>query len=184
MMTIITPDLLEWLLADPLVTSSWRSMASTLSLSEFIPSLEVPRRGRRTDRQRLKELLIIWRSVRPGTYTVETLLHMLNILVRDDVCVMFITMLSMQGMKAMYEWMLLMTKDRLSPGSVFSRLNTSRCSSLRSDRTRRRSITPHPQSYLYSSPWQSRGTNLDTTHWPIMGGHIGVTQVTILPLLL
>ena len=78
-------NLLEWLLADPLVTSSWRSMASTLSLSEFIPSLEVPRRGRRTDRQRLKELLIIWRSVRPGTYTVETLLHMLNILVRDDV---------------------------------------------------------------------------------------------------
>jgi hypothetical protein len=83
MMTIITPDLLEWLLADPLVTSSWHSVAITLSLSEFIPSLEMPRRGRRTDSQRLKELLIIWRSVRPGTYTVETLLHMLNTLVRD-----------------------------------------------------------------------------------------------------
>ena len=76
-MTIITPDLLEWLMADPLVTSSWRSVASTLSLSEFIFSLEMPRRGRRTDSQR--------RSVRPGTYTVKTLLHMLNILVRDGV---------------------------------------------------------------------------------------------------
>ena len=81
-MTIITPDLVEWLVSDPKVTSSWHSMAKHLSLSIYIPSLEVSRRNRRTDSQRMKELLVIWRSVRPGTYTVETLLNMLDILVR------------------------------------------------------------------------------------------------------
>ena len=83
-MTIITPDLVEWLVSDPLVSSSWRSIAKYLSLAIYIPSLEVSRMNRRTDSQRMKELLIIWRSVRPGTYTVETLLDMLDILVRDD----------------------------------------------------------------------------------------------------
>jgi hypothetical protein len=82
-MSIITPDLVEWLVADPRVSSSWRSMARHLSLSSYIPSLEVSRRNRKTDSQRMKELLIIWRSVRPDTYTVETLLDMLDVLVRD-----------------------------------------------------------------------------------------------------
>ena len=81
-MTIITPDLVEWLVSDPKVSSSWRAMAKHLSLSIYIPSPEVSRRNRRTDSQRMKEFLIIWRSVRPGTYTVETLLDMLDILVR------------------------------------------------------------------------------------------------------
>jgi hypothetical protein len=59
----------------------------------------------------------------------------------------------------MYEWIPIMTKDRLSPGSVISRLNITRCSSqaeVRSDRTMRSIITPHLQSYFYSST----GTNL------------------------
>jgi hypothetical protein len=81
-MTIITSDLVEWLVSEPKVSSSCRSMAMHLSLSIYIPSLEVSRRNRMTDSQRMKELLIIWRSVRPGTYTVETLLDMLDILVR------------------------------------------------------------------------------------------------------
>ena len=82
-MSIITADLVEWLVADPQVCSSWRSMAKHLSLSSYIPSLEVSRSNRKTDSQRMKELLIIWRSIRPCTYTVETLLDMLDILVRD-----------------------------------------------------------------------------------------------------
>ena len=83
-MSIITPDLVEWLVADPQVSSSWRSLAKHLSLSSYIPMLEVARRHRRTDSQRMKELIIIWRRVRPDTYTVETLLRMLDILVRDE----------------------------------------------------------------------------------------------------
>ena len=82
-MSIITPDLVEWLVADPQGSSSWRTIAKHLSLSSYIPSLEVSRRNRRTDSQRMKELLIIWKSVTPGTYTLETLLDMLDILVRD-----------------------------------------------------------------------------------------------------
>ena len=66
----------------------------------------------------------------------------------------------------MYEWIQLMTKDKLSPTSlqtyVISRLNCSQHSSLsevRSDRIGR-TITPRPQSSYYSSPnaWQSRTT--------------------------
>ena len=64
----------------------------------------------------------------------------------------------LQGMKDMYEWIHLMTKDRLSstnlPNYVISRLNSSQHSSLtevRSDRIGR-SITPRPQSCYYSSP--------------------------------
>ena len=83
MMPLITPDLEEWLVSDPQVASSWRSMAKHLSLSIYIPSLEVSRRNRKTDSQRMEELLIIWKSIRPRTYTVETLLDMLDILVRD-----------------------------------------------------------------------------------------------------
>ena len=83
-MIIITPDLVEWLVADPQVSSSWRPLAKHLSVSSYIPRLEVARRNRRTDSQRMKELIIIWRRVRPDTYTVETLLRMLDNLVGDD----------------------------------------------------------------------------------------------------
>merc|ERR1711892_1589797 len=131
-MPTITPDLVEWLGADPKVSSSWRSLAKHLSLSTYIPSLEVSRRNRKTDSQRMKELLIIWRSVKPATYNVETLLNMLDLM----------------GMKGMYEWIHLMTKERLSPNSlpsyVITRLNNSQHSSLREVRSDRigRSITP------------------------------------------
>ena len=64
----------------------------------------------------------------------------------------------LQGMKDMYEWINLMTKDRLSsttlPAYFITRLNSSQHSSLtevRSDRIGR-SITPRPQSCYYCSP--------------------------------
>ena len=73
-------------------------------------------------------------------------------------------------MKDMYEWMLLTTKARLAPGSVISRLSTSMCSiqaEVRSDRTRRRrSTTPYPRSYFYSSSWPSSSPNMCTTPSP------------------
>ena len=76
----------------------------------------------------------------------------------------------LQGMKDMYEWVQLMTKDRLSPTSmpsyVIPMLNNSKHSSLtevRSDRIGR-SITPRPQSCYYSSPHGTpyQGTSLNT----------------------
>ena len=83
-MSTITPDLVEWLVSDPQVVYSWRSMARYMALEDYIPSLEVSRRNRKTDRQRMKELMIIWRSVRPETYNLEFLLGMLDTLVRDE----------------------------------------------------------------------------------------------------
>ena len=63
----------------------------------------------------------------------------------------------MQGMKSMYEWIRLMTKDKLSPTSlqtyVITRLNCSHNSSMTEVSIDRigRSITPRPQSCYYSS---------------------------------
>jgi len=141
--------LVEWIVSDPQVSSSWRSMAKYLALSHYIPSLEVSRRTRMTDSHRMKELLIIWRSLRPDTYTVDTLLKMLETL----------------GMKGMYDWIHLMTKDRLSPNSlptyVFTRLNNSQHSLLSEDRSDWRTSlhndTPHYyKSSIHTTPTHSR----------------------------
>jgi len=149
-MAIITPDLVEWLVSDPQVSSSWRSMAKYLALSNYIPSLEVSRRTRKTDSHRMKELLIIWRSLRPDTYTVDILLKMLETL----------------GMKGMYEWIHLMTKDRLSPNSlpsyVFTRLNNSQHSLLSEDRSEWRTLhndspgTHYYNTSIHTTPTHSR----------------------------
>ena len=80
-MFTITPDLVEWMVSDPQVVVSWRSIARYLDLETYIPRLEVTRRNRMTDNQRLKELMMVWRSVRPDTYKVEFLLDMLDVLV-------------------------------------------------------------------------------------------------------
>jgi len=139
-MAIITPDLVEWMVSDPQVSASWRSMAKYLALSNYIPSLEVSRRTRKTDSHRMKELLIIWRSLRPDTYTVDILLKMLETL----------------GMKGMYEWIHLMTKDRLSPNSlpsyVFTRLNNSQHSLLSEDRCDWRTLhNDSPSTHYYNT---------------------------------
>ena len=53
-------------------------MAHNLELSEYIPSLEVTRRKRRTDKHKLAQLMLLWRTVRPTTYNVNTLLRILD----------------------------------------------------------------------------------------------------------
>ena len=69
------------MVSDPAMCSNWSSMARLLSLETFIPVLEVTKSGRRTDKQRLKELLNIWKRVKPDTYTVQKLLNVLDTLV-------------------------------------------------------------------------------------------------------
>ena len=117
-------------------------MAKHLSLSIYIPSLEVSRRNRRTDSHRMKELLIIWRFVRPGTYTVETLLNMLDILLRVDT-----PHYQAEHVIAGHE-----EHVRVDPPTyVISRLNSSSLAEVSSDRIGR-SFNPRPQSCYYSSP--------------------------------
>merc|ERR1712243_132414 len=110
----ITPDLEVWLVSDPEVSASWRQLARHLSLQSCIPRLEVTtRRKLRTDSDKLSEVLRIWKNCQPNTFNVSTLLRVLDLM----------------GMKSMYEWIQLMTKERLDIDGVESfvtRCNTPR----------------------------------------------------------
>jgi len=98
----ITPDLVEWLVADPQVAAAWRSIALAVDLKEVVPTLEVSRRTRRTDRHRLKEFLEIWKLRRPQTYNVPSL----------------IAVLDSQGLKSMASWVRLMTDTKLEASQL------------------------------------------------------------------
>jgi len=97
-MVRITADLEVWLVSDPLLASHWRDLARHLSLSSSIPRLEVTTRRRlRRESEKVGELLRLWQSSSPHTYTVPRLLSVLD----------------QMGMKSLYEWVELMTKERV-----------------------------------------------------------------------
>jgi len=99
-MVRITADLEVWLVSDPLLASHWRDLARHLSLSSSIPRLEATTRRRlRRDSEKVGELLRLWQSSSPHTYTVPRLLSVLD----------------QMGMKSLYEWVELMTKERVEP---------------------------------------------------------------------
>jgi len=112
------------LVSDPEMAAAWRQLAKQLSLQSCIPRLEITnRRKLRTDSDKLGEVLRLWKTCHPEEYNVATLLHVLDIM----------------GMKSMYEWVELMTKERLDLDGVenyVSRCNTPHM-------TRSRSHTPH-----------------------------------------
>ena len=82
-MATITPDLVEWLVADPQVSSSWHMFARLLFLITHNPMMVGSSRVKGTDSQRLKDVLQIWKKVQPDSYTVQTLLYMLDTLVKN-----------------------------------------------------------------------------------------------------
>merc|ERR1719347_1659282 len=171
-MAKITPDLVEWLIVDPEVSGSWRSFASHLGLNSYIPSLEVNRRNRRSDRDRMKELVVMWQTLRPKTFNIRTLLSVLE----------------KEGLKSMYEWVKLMTEERLRKeelgNRVLEKLSQSRARSslsMHSEGPRLRvgragSCTPRPQSHCFSLPpspypWPgtASGTTTPTPSQPLSG---------------
>ena len=78
---LVSPELEVWLLADPDMSSSWRSLARALDLTSAIPLLEVTHRRRlASDKDKLAEVLRRWREG-PVPYTVDTLLRALDIMV-------------------------------------------------------------------------------------------------------
>jgi len=152
-----------------MVSGHWRSFPTHLGLKSFIPSLEVARRRRRTDKERLKELLVLWETLLPHTYTVKTLLSLLD----------------KQGLKAMYEWVKLMTKERLRKEELSSflleKLSQSRARSslsMASERLGRPSSSLRPHSHFFSLPaspyhWLSSTNTRESTPGP------GATPSTI-----
>ena len=86
-MTLLTEDLLEWLLADEKVvlrvkdwpteccqvSSGWKGLAERLSLAHLVPfMMEDPQKCK------LKLVFAAWQQIRPETYTVETLKMILS----------------------------------------------------------------------------------------------------------
>ena len=121
----------------------------------FLCRLEITnRRKLRTDSEKLGEVLRLWKTCHPEEYNVATLLHVLDIMVTDDcddVMYMMVMLLCLQGMKSMYEWVELMTKERLDLDGVenyVSRCNTPHM-------TRSRSHTPHSQYWTNYHTHQS-----------------------------
>jgi len=141
----ITADLEVWLVSDPEMSASWRQLARHLSLQSCIPRLEVTtRRKLRTDSDKLSEVLRIWRNCQPNTFNVSTLLRVLDLM----------------GMKSMYEWIQLMTKERLDIEGVESfvtRCNTPHVTRCNTPRVGGWSHTSQPQS-LSPTPTPSRGS--------------------------
>jgi len=146
----ITPDLVEWMLADNLVASKWKNIASYLELTNYIPNID-SRRGRcgrlwaRTDREKLCDVLSLWKIVKRPTYTLPHLLRMLDKL----------------GLKDMYEWIRLMSGQTLSKADIESLVlrqmnSTPRPLSVRSELTGLRRT--RPSSHYFSLPASPRYT--------------------------
>ena len=105
----------------------------------------------RTDSDKLGEVLRLWRHHHPEEYNVATLLHVLDIMVRWLIIVnRYITIIILisltQGMKSMYEWVELMTKERLDLDGIETYV--SRCNTPYLPRSR--SNTPHSHTHYHT----------------------------------
>ena len=81
----ITPDLEVWLISDPDTCAQWRQLARHVSLGQHVPRLEVTcRRHLRRESEKLSEVLRLWRQSYPDSYTVHTLLSVLDLMVRHS----------------------------------------------------------------------------------------------------
>ena len=81
----ITPDLEVWLISDPDTCAQWRQLARHVSLGQHVPRLEVTcRRHLRRESEKLSEVLRLWRQSYPDSYTVHTLLSVLDLMVRHN----------------------------------------------------------------------------------------------------
>ena len=87
----LTDDLVEWLVADQKVfqfdrlqflnirfdkvCEKWMSIATRLSLTQFIPNIASTdsRRKYQDDRSKLKMVIQVWRDKRPESYTLKGL---------------------------------------------------------------------------------------------------------------
>ena len=87
---LIQPDLEVWLVSDPELSSQWRQLASLLSLTAAIPRLEFSRRRLRLDSEKVAELLRLWRSTSPHSYTVHRLLSVLDVMVGSETLTLFL----------------------------------------------------------------------------------------------
>jgi len=128
---LITPDLIEWLLADKKVCESWRLLASRLNFACHIGSLDKHGGG---DSGSLRLLLRLWSSLKPASYNVRGLKRVL----------------AAEGLHHMWLWISLMTqKDAPPPPQQTTTQSANHSQTL----PNRKHTNPSPwSSYLYTLP--------------------------------
>merc|ERR1712223_2142797 len=87
----ITPDLIEWLLADQKVCQCWRRLAARMNLSCYVGYIESQEKSQSAS---LRLLLRLWSSAKPDSYNVKGLKRVL----------------AAEGLHHMWLWISLMTQ--------------------------------------------------------------------------
>jgi len=88
----LTPDLVEWLLADKKVCQRWKNLARRLQLGDHIPVIE---RRHRSDSGQLRKVIRLWQELFPDTFTVRGCKNVL----------------AAEGLHHMWLWLNLMTQN-------------------------------------------------------------------------
>merc|ERR1712223_779527 len=140
----ITPDLIEWLLADQKVCQCWRRLAGRMSLSCYVGYIESQEKSHSAS---LRLLLRLWSQAKPDSYNVKGLKRVL----------------AAEGLHHMWLWISLMTqKESLQTISRKIQATNSRTlqQDLRGYKTSKIPSSPM-RSYLYS-PDSSSGYSSDS----------------------
>merc|ERR1712186_12615 len=87
----ITPDLVEWLLADQKVCGAWKRLGLRMNLSCYIGYIESQEKSNSAS---LRMLLRLWSSAKPESYNVKNLKRVL----------------AAEGLHHMWLWISLMTQ--------------------------------------------------------------------------
>lgn len=101
----ITPDLVEWLIADPKVCQSWKKLGIRMNLSCYIGYIQSQEKSNSAS---LRMLLRLWSSAKPESYNVKNLKRVL----------------AAEGLHHMWLWISLMTQ-RLSSQELARRVQES-----------------------------------------------------------
>merc|ERR1711970_1453835 len=88
----LTPDLVEWLLADKKVCQKWKNLARRLELGDHIPHIE---RRHGSDSRQLRMIIKLWQELSPETFTIRCCKNIL----------------AAEGLHHMLLWLNLMTQN-------------------------------------------------------------------------
>lgn len=131
----ITPDLVEWLIADPKVCQSWKKLGIRMNLSCYIGYIQSQEKSNSAS---LRMLLRLWSSAKPESYNVKNLKRVL----------------AAEGLHHMWLWISLMTQ-RLSSQELARRVQESNkrqyTRSNSSNTVTRTTVTSPWSTHLYSN---------------------------------
>jgi len=139
----ITPDLVEWLIADPKVCQSWKKLGIRMNLSCYIGYIQSQEKSNSAS---LRMLLRLWSSAKPESYNVKNLKRVL----------------AAEGLHHMWLWISLMTQ-RLSSQEVARRVQESNrrqyTRSNSSNTVTRTTVTSPWSTHLYSPQHQAEASS-------------------------